>query len=306
MSQQDAGTGPKTPSQHGDYRRDVHRVLWITLVLNLAVALAKLLVGLASNSLALVGDAAHSAVDSANNVVGLIAVHIASKGADDDHPYGHSKIETLAAFVLSGLLFLTCFEIGLEAVRRLFRSDAIVSHATPAAFIVVVVTLVVNIFVARYEARRARELGSDFLLADAAHTRSDVLVTLTVLASLLLVKLGWPRVDALLSMLIAVMIGRIGFQVFQRTVPVLVDASALDEGAVRREVEAVAGVNNAHAIRTRRAGDVIFVDLHILIDPSTSSAEAHDITEHVEEKLTAVFGKTSTTVHVETTRHCGL
>jgi cation diffusion facilitator family transporter len=163
----------------------------------------------------------------------------------------------------------------------------------------------VNLFVARYEAYKARQLNSDFLMADAAHTRSDVLVTVTVLVSLIMVRLGWSRIDPVLSLLIALMIGRIGFQVFQRTVPVLVDASALGEEAVRREVENVPGVMNAHAIRTRRSGDMIFVELHILIDPSTDAEEAHDITEHVEERLVQAFGPTTATVHVETSRHCG-
>ena len=295
-----------TPSiSRVDYRREVHRVLWVTLVLNLAVALAKLLAGLASNSLAVIGDAAHSAVDSANNVVGLVAVHVASKEADRGHPYGHSKIETLAAFVLAGLLCITCFEIGIEAIRRLLEEDTRRTQATPLAFAVVGGTLLVNIFVSQYEAYKARQLNSDFLLADAAHTRSDVLVTLTVLVSLAMVRLGWSHVDAILSLLIAGLIGRIGFQVFQRTVPVLVDASALGEEAVRREVEAVPGVEDAHAIRTRRAGDTIFIELHILIDSAKDSEEAHDISEAVEERLEQAFGHTTATVHVETTRHCG-
>jgi len=289
----------------GSYRREVHRVLWITLVLNLLVSVAKLIVGIASNSLSVIGDAAHSAVDSANNIVGLVAVHIASKEADDDHPYGHSKIETLAAFVLAGLLWVTCFEIGVEGIRRLFQGQPEPSNATPAAFIVIGSTLLVNLFVSQYEAYKARQLRSDFLMADAAHTRSDVLVTLTVLASLVLVKFGWGRVDAVLSLLIAVLIGRIGFQVFQRTVPVLVDASALEENTVRRVVEQVEGVENAHAIRTRRAGEVIFLDLHIVIDPGLGSEQAHDIAEAVEERLASAFGMTSSTVHVETSRHCG-
>jgi cation diffusion facilitator family transporter len=288
-----------------DYRREVHRVLWITLVLNLAVALAKLLAGIASNSLAVIGDAAHSAVDSANNVVGLVAVHVASKEADHGHPYGHSKIETLAAFVLAGLLCLTCFEIGTEAIRRLFRGAPSDTDASFLAFGVVGGTLLVNLFVARYEAIKAQQLNSDFLMADAAHTRSDVLVTLTVLASLVMVRVGWSHVDAILSFLIALMIGRIGFHVFQRTVPVLVDASALNEDHVRSVVEGVPGVMNAHAIRTRRAGDMIFVELHILIDPLVDTEEAHDITERVEERLARAFGPTTATVHVETSRHCG-
>ncbi|MFQ5600379.1 MAG: cation diffusion facilitator family transporter [Candidatus Krumholzibacteriia bacterium] len=287
------------------YRDAVQRVLWITLVLNAAVALAKLFAGLATSSLSLVGDAAHSAVDTANNVVGLVAVAVAAREADASHPYGHHKVETLAAFVLAGLLFVTCFNIAIEAVRRLAGHNTVVPEATPAAFVVVLVTLLVNVGVSRYEARRGRQLRSEFLLADAAHTRSDVLVTLTVLASLILVRVGLPRVDAAISLVIALLIGRIGFEVFQRTVPILVDASALDEKHVVRVAAAVPGVLDAHAVRSRRAGDLVFLDFHILVEPGTDSQSAHDITEAVEEALEGEFGPTSATVHVETSRHCG-
>jgi cation diffusion facilitator family transporter len=289
-----------------DYRRSVQRVLWITLFLNLSVALAKLVAGLATSSLALLGDAAHSGVDAANNVVGLVAIGVAAQGADQGHPYGHSKIETLAAFVLAGLLFVTCFNLSIEALKRLAGFHATLATATPAAFAVVAGTLAVNYGVSRYEARRGQQLGSEFLLADAAHTRSDVLVTLTVLASLLCVRLGLQHVDAALSLLIAVLIGWIGFRVFRRTVPVLVDASALEERRVVDVVAAVPGVRSPHAIRSRRAGQTVFVDLHIVVDPETDSETAHSMTEAVEHALEMAFGPTSATVHVETSRHCGL
>jgi len=288
------------------YRKSVQRVLWITLLLNLGVALAKLIVGLASSSLALLGDAAHSAIDTANNIVGLVAVAVAAQEADKSHPYGHSKIETLAAFVLAGLLFVTCFNLAVEAVKRLVGFHATTTVATPAAFAVVLGTLLVNVAVSRYEARRGAQLGSEFLLADAAHTRSDVLVTLTVLTSLAFVRLGVPHVDAALSLLIAALIGAIGYKVFQRTVPVLVDASALDERRVLEVVGSVPGVQDPHAIRSRRAGHDVFLDLHIVVDPNTDTETAHAVTEAVEQALDDAFGPTSATVHVETSRHCGL
>lgn len=289
-----------------EYRHAVQRVLWITLVLNVAVALAKLVVGLMSNSLSLIGDAAHSAVDTANNVVGLVAVGVATRDADEGHPYGHSKIETLAAFVLAGLLFMTCFNLGVEAIKRLLGYRTASPEVTPVAFVVVIVTLLVNLWVSRYEARRGRELGSEFLLADAAHTRSDILVTLTVLVSLVLVRLGLPHIDAALSLVIAGLIGYIGYEVFQRTVPVLVDASALDEKHVRHLVDALPGVFDTHAVRSRRAGDLVFVDLHIVVDPETDTETAHAVTEAVEQVLEKEFGPTSATVHVETSRNCGM
>lgn len=287
------------------YRRSVQRVLWTTLLLNLAVAVAKLVAGLMTSSLALLGDAAHSAVDTANNVVGLVAVSVATQEADTSHPYGHSKVETLAAFILAGLLSITCFNLALEGVKRLAGFHATTAQATPMAFAVVVGTVLVNFGVSRYEARRGKELGSEFLLADAAHTRSDVLVTLTVLTSLVFVRVGVHHVDAALSLVIAGLIGFIGFRVFQRTVPVLLDASALDERRVLEVVGAVPGVQSPHAVRSRRAGRLVFVDLHIVVDPDTDIETAHAVTEAVEQVLEETFGPTSATVHVETSRHCG-
>jgi len=286
------------------YARAVNRVLWITLGLNVAVALAKLLLGIATSSLTLMGDAAHSTIDGVNNIVGLVAVSIAAREADAGHPYGHSKFETLAAFVLSGLLFLTCLQIGIEAVKRLAGIDAATTRAPFLSFAVVLVTLAVNLGVSRYEARRGRELGSDFLLADAAHTRSDVLVTSTVLASLVLVRFGMPRVDAALSPAVAALIGRVGYQVFRRTVPVLVDASAVDEEHVQSIVRSVPGVVSVHAVRSRRAGDLVFLDMHLVVEP-TDTETAHALTEAVERALERALGHTSATIHVETQRDCG-
>lgn len=293
------------PEDARRYRTAVQRVLWITLGLNLGVALAKFIVGLMVHSLTLVGDSAHSAIDAFNNVIGLLAVGMAAKDADADHPYGHSKFETLAAFVLSGLLFLTCVQIGIEAVKRIVSPPAQAPEATALAFTVALVTLMVNQGVAWYEAKRGRELGSDFLMADAAHTRSDVLVTLTVLASLVCVKLGYARVDSLLSLVVAGFIGRIGYQVFRHTLPVLVDASAVDETLVHEIVQSIPGVHAAHAVRSRRSGSMVFVEMHVIVPEDHGAAAAHALTEAVEQALTQRLGPTTATIHVETTRDCG-
>lgn len=274
-------------------------------MLNAGVALSKLIVGLQARSLTLTGDAAHSAVDGVNNVIGLVAVGLAAKDADAGHPYGHSKFETLAAFFLSGLLFLTCAQIVIEAVQRLIREPEQPPRATLAALVVTLVTLVVNLAVATYEGRRGRQLDSDFLIADAAHTRSDVLVTLTVLASLGFVHLGWSRLDAALSFVVAAFIGRIGYTVFRRTVPVLVDASAVDEPRVQEIVRSIAGVRSAHAIRSRRAGDTVFIEMHVLVDPDQRTEASHAVAEAVESALVRALGPTMATIHVETERDCG-
>lgn len=298
-------TRPTATAHPRTYGRRVQRVLWITLVLNFAVSLAKLLVGLLTHSLTLVSDAAHSAIDGVNNIVGLVAVGVAAKEADADHPYGHSKYETLAAFVLSGLLFFTCFQIIVSAVRRLGGAPQTPPVATPVSFAVALGTLAVNFWVSRYEARRGRELDSDFLIADAAHTRSDLLVTGTVISSLVFVRLGYENVDAILSLVIAMFIGRIGFGVFRRTLPVLVDASAVDEAQVQEIVRAVPGVKSAHAVRSRRVGSRVFLEMHLVVEPTDTETD-HARTEAVEEALEHAIGPMHATIHIETSRDCGL
>jgi cation diffusion facilitator family transporter len=253
----------------------------------------------------LLSDAAHSAIDGVNNIVGLVAVGVAAKEADADHPYGHSKFETLAAFVLSGLLFLTCLEIVSAAVKRLVGTPQASPVATSWSFAVALGTMVVNAFVTSYEGRRGRELDSDFLIADTLHTRSDLLVTGTVLASLILVKFGYERVDPALSLAIAFFIGRNGYSVFRRTLPILVDASAVDASQVQTLVRRVPGVRSAHAIRSRRVGDTVFLEMHLVVHP-TDTVTDHARTEAVERALERAFGPTRATIHVETSRDCGL
>jgi cation diffusion facilitator family transporter len=296
---------PPAPAVAHGYGHQVQRVLWITLGLNLAVALAKFIVGLLTHNLTLLGDSAHSSVDAVNNVVGLVAVGVAAKEADDGHPYGHSKFETLAAFVLSGLLFLTCAQVAIEAVKRIVHAPEHPPQASVLAFAVAMTTLLVNLGVSTYEARRGRALGSDFLVADAAHTRSDVLVTATVVASLVCVRLGYTRIDAYLALVVAGFIGRIGYQVFRATLPVLVDASAVPDAQVQDIVRSIPGVHSPHAVRSRRAGNVVFVEMHVLVESNQDTETTHALTEAVEAALTRELGRTTATIHVETSRDCG-
>src|SRR5437870_10155503 len=159
----------------------VRRVFIGLLVANLAVVGVKLAVGLSSGSLAVLGGAVDSCVDALNNVLALIVVRVAAKEPDEDHPYGHSKFETLGALAIVGFLSITCFELIRGAVNELLQGAHPVA-VTDAQLAVLVLTLGVNGAIAWYENRRGRELRSELLIADAAHTRADVLITVGVLA----------------------------------------------------------------------------------------------------------------------------
>lgn len=278
----------------------VRRVLTGLLVANLAVVAAKAIVGLAAGSLAVLGDALHSSVDALNNVLGIVVVGVASKEPDEEHPYGHSKFETLGALTIVGLMSITCFELARDAVGRL-------AAARPAPLVtnlqltLLLGTLVINVLVAWYENRRGRELGSDLLLADAAHTRADVFITVGVLVGLLFARRGISWVDPALAIVIAVFIMRVAFRIFQRAVPVLVDASAIPTGAIRDVAERVDGVRGAYGIRSRGGNNsaIRYAEVTIAVDGTANVAAAHAIADQVEERLKRDLNLAAVTVHVE-------
>lgn len=280
---------------------EVRRVLWLLLWLNAAVAAAKLAVGFAARSLAVQGDGLHSSVDAINNVVGLVALAYAGAPPDREHPYGHGKIETLAAFGVAGFITLTGFELARVAVGRLLGTTEFPATRGMLVPAVMLTTLAVNIAVSRYEHRRGLALGSDFLLADAAHTRSDILVTSAVLASWALSALGYPRADAVTSLLIVAFIARIGYQVFARTVPVLIDTARIPPERIRQAIVSVPGVLGCDRLRTRGEGPHAYIECRILVHDPEDGLNAHQVTEDIEERLLAHFAvpPEHVTIHVE-------
>ena len=165
--------------QTSDTRQQVRRVLIITLILNALVALSKIAIGLWSGALAISADGFHSLVDGLSNVAALIANRIADQPPDEGHPYGHRRFETIAALGIGAFLLVTAWEIISSALERLGGSDEI-PLVTPLTFAVMLTTLVVNLFIARYESREGQRLHSELLVADSAHTRIDVFVTISV------------------------------------------------------------------------------------------------------------------------------
>lgn len=278
------------------YARGVARVLWVVLGLNLLVAAGKLVAGWRADSLSVTGDGLHSLVDGLSNVVGLVVLRMASQPADEDHPFGHAKYETVAALVLAGLMLLTAFELGQAAVERLLSPRALDVDAL--TLVVMLATLGVNALVSWFEAREGRRRGSGVLVADAAHTRSDVYVTLGVLAGLGLQRLGVEGADALVALAVAGFIVWSAWGVLRHALPVLTDATAIDPVEVARVVRAVPGVVSVHDIRSRRAGAESFVQMHLVVD-ATDIAGAHAVTDEVERRVSAELDVKEVFVHIE-------
>jgi cation diffusion facilitator family transporter len=276
----------------------VRRVLGGILVANIVVVVVKFTVGLDTNSLAVFGDALQSAVDAANNVIGIFVVRLASKAPDEDHPYGHAKFETLGALLIALLLALSIFELVRGALARLMSGPPPLNVSSTALGLLVF-TLAVNFGVVWFETRAGRRLRSDLLLADALHTRTDVFITLGVLGGLALARAGLAWADPALALIVAVLVGRAGYQILRRAIPSLVDERAFDQTTIQREAEGVDGVVSAYAIRSRHAGDRRFAELTIAVNGGADVASAHRIADQVEGRLRGSLHLDEVTVHVE-------
>jgi cation diffusion facilitator family transporter len=276
----------------------VSRVLTRVLVLNLAVALAKLILGYATGAVSIVSDGFHSLTDSASNIIGLVGLRAADKPPDADHPYGHRKFETLAAGGIFVFLLIAVLEIGRAAVKRL------ASPAPPEiswiSFAVMISTLLVNVWVVRYEAGEGRRLNSELMLADAVHTRSDVFATVGVLVSLTAVAFGYPMLDPIGGVAIAILIARTSYEIARDTSGILSDRVVIDEDDIRAAVMSVPEVLGCHHIRTRGPLDHVFLDLHVWLPADARLADAHGISHVVKDRLMERFPQiVDAVIHIE-------
>jgi len=296
-----ATPAPTPPAEsEGERARAIRRVLWWTLGLNLAVAVAKIGYGHAVHAMSIRADGFHSLTDSTNNLVGLAGVWIASRPADAGHPYGHNKFEVLAAGAVGLSLLGMAFDVAKGGLERLSGVPAPLPEIGPAAFVVLVVTLFVNVGVARWERRRGRELESTLLESDALHTSSDMLVTLGVLVSVGLVRLGYPVVDVFAAIGIAGFIAWAGIGVLRTNLGYLADAARLDPEQIVATARTIAGVAGAHKVRTRGMPGSIYVDLHIQVARELTVVDAHRVTHWVIDAIKREFpGVRDVLVHTE-------
>ncbi len=278
----------------------IRKVLWQVLLLNLIVSAVKLIVGFMTGSISMAADGFHSLFDTSSNAIGLIGITLAARPADRDHPYGHRKYETFAAMSIAGLLILAAWGILENSIEKL-RTD---SHpeVTWLSFAVMIATISINLFVASYERRRGKALGSEVLLADSMHTTSDILVSLSVIASLIAARLGFPLLDILVAFGITGVIAWSSYRIIKRSSIALLDTAAIDPVAIEQLVLNVPGVCSCHEIRTRGPTHEPYIDLHIQVPPDLTIERAHEIAHQVKAQLKAQLKAKDVVVHVEPTK----
>lgn len=279
-------------------RRAVVRVLWIVLGLNVAVAIAKLVYGRSSGAIAMTADGLHSLFDGSSNVIALVGIALARRPPDADHPYGHRKYETFAALGIVMMLMIAAWEIARAAVERLLHPRA--PEITAAGFWTLGVTIAINLFVVWMERREGRRLKSLILQSDAAHTASDVMVSLIVLVSFLAARWNVAWADGVAAAIVITFILRAAYEIMRHTFATLADERRIPPAEIEAEAVAEPHVLEAHNVRSRGPEDDIHIDLHILVMPHLPIAEAHAIGHRVENRLRTRWPDVSdVVVHVE-------
>jgi cation diffusion facilitator family transporter len=281
--------------------RKVRNVLAAILVANWTVALAKVVFGWMSGSSAVTADGLHSFIDGGSNVLGLVAMSVASQPADEEHPYGHGKFEALASLGIGAMVGIAMLELGRMALDSLMHDRHV--EVTPMMAGVMVGTLLVNLAVTRIEHRQGKQLKSPLLLADARHTLSDVGVTLAVLVSLSLVWLGYPKADGLVTLVVMGVVAKVAWGIVKQAVGILSDTARLDPQRVADLTRQVPGVLSCRDVRSRGMEGTVYVDLKIEVDPQLTTARAHELADAVEARLQTEFPEVvDVVVHVEPAR----
>jgi cation diffusion facilitator family transporter len=276
----------------------IRYILIIVLALNWLVAFAKIFYGLISRCASMTADGFHSLADGTSNIIGLIGIHFACQPKDIDHPYGHKKYETFFSLGIAALLFLVCFELLQEGIKRL--TNPVNPNITPISFTVMLVTLGINFWVMRYERKKGELLKSDILISDSMHTRADILTSLSVIITLIVIKLGFPILDAIATLVIALFIARAAIEIIKGSSRILCDTIVLDNKKIVDIVLGIKGVRTCHKIRTRGRPDDIYVDLHVQVSSDMHMDDAHRVSYTIEDALKKGIPEiTDVVVHME-------
>lgn len=280
----------------------VRRVTLVGSALDLALGIIKIIGGWFGHSQALIADGVHSLSDLATDVLILYAAKHAHAEADEEHPYGHGRIETAATVGLGVALILISIGIVYDGARALLEPDKLL---VPKAWAMALAALSVigKEWVYHYTMRYARRLKSEMLRANAWHSRSDAISSVVVIIGVGGALLGVTSLDAIAALVVAIMIGKIGFDVARRSMSELidtgVDAEHLEE--IRTMIQSVDGVEDLHLLRTRRMAGQVLVDVHLILhDPRVSVSEGHQISETVRSVLIRHFDEIAdVTVHID-------
>ena len=276
-----------------DFQKVANRVSVITIIGNVVLAVFKLMAGIVAHSNAMISDAIHSASDVFSTIVVIIGFKFASKESDKEHPYGHERLECVAAIILSMVLFITGIAIGFEALKNILQGNyGELEVPGILALVAAVVSIVTKEAMFWYTKINAKKIDSSALMADAWHHRSDAFSSIGALVGIGGARLGFPVMDSIASLVIFGFIVKAAYDIFKDAIDKMVDHSC-DEETERQIHECIMKeeVVCIDLLQTRVFGNKIYVDIEIGVESSKTLKEAHDIAEAVHEKIEEEFPK---------------
>lgn len=277
-------------------------VTLVGLVVNIVLATAQILGGIFTFSQALIADGIHTVADLASDFVVLIAAKMASKDADDDHPYGHGRFETVATVILGVSLSAVAIGITMRAVSRLMNPETL-TQPQPLALLFVALAIISKEGLYQYTSSVAKRIGSKMLEANAWHHRSDAISSLLVAIGVAgSIYLNLPWLDAVAAILVAAIIFYMGAKLIFSSTMELVDTaiSAEKTNEIQSFISSIEGVDEMHMLRTRKMGNDVLADVHLQVNPYLSVSEGHFIAENVIKKLKNEFPEINdVTAHID-------
>ena len=285
-----------------EHEKQIKQVLWIELGLNIFLAIIKLIVGQKFHFLSVTSSGLDSLFDSSSNILGFLAISLAYRPPSPTHPYGRYKYETLGSLLIAGLLIFTSFQIGLQLFEYFGETPKRGEYGL-IPVLTISISIIASFLISKWERRKGEELNSSLLIADSEHTRGDFFIGIGTLISIICAKFGlwWP--DFLVGTIICLFIFYIAIRIVRENLGYLMDASPKIEKDLIKKVEEIPEILDIHRFRARGNQKAMFVDFHLLLTPTLSLREAHDIGHKAEDKIKDLLKeysqKVDVTVHIE-------
>ena len=282
-----------------DKYKKVKNILLFILVANLAVTVMKIVVGSLTNSSSVLADGFHSLSDSASNIVGIVGISIAARPKDKTHPYGHTKFEMLSSLFIGMMMVFIALKIVAEAILQIKNPESL--NMTTISFVILIITLIINIIVTKYEYSVGKKVNSYILVSDSLHTKSDVYVSLGVLITLICIKLGFPVIiDKLVSFVVGIFILHGAYEIFKSTISILVDSAVIDDNIIREIVVEFSEIKYIKNIRSRGCENDIYIDMDIMVEPDMTVEKSHELTHNIENTMREKLNKNiQVATHIE-------